>query len=84
VASIPVFLDPCAEGSLGFPDVYLSTTACDPVHHIGLKCVKKLVFYSGQRLSECSLWGEHCSDVEISGDSFDVFAQPFDVWDAHG
>jgi len=28
--------------------------------------------------------GEHCSDVEISGDSFDVFAQPFDVWDAHG
>ena len=83
-ASILVFLDPRAEGSLGFSDVYFSTTACDPVHHVGLQCVRKLVFHSGQRLSEGSLWGEHCSDIEISGDSFDVFTQPFDVWDAHG
>ena len=39
--------------------------------------------HSGQQLSEGSLWGEYLSDVKISGDSF-VFAQPFDVWDAHG
>ena len=79
-----MFLDPPAEGSLGFPDVYLSTTACDPVHHVGLQCFRKLVFHLGQRLSESSLWGEHCSDVEISGVLFDVFAQPFNVSDAHG
>jgi len=28
--------------------------------------------------------GEHRSDVEVSGDSLDVFTQPFDVWDAYG
>ena len=49
------------EAAPGFSDVCLSTTACDPVHHVGYQCVRKLVFHSGQRLSEGSLSGEHCS-----------------------
>jgi len=83
-ASILLFHDHRAVGSLGLPDVHLPTAACDPVHHVDLLCVRKLVFYFGQRLSGSSLWGECSSDVKISGKSLDVFAQSCDIRDAHG